>query len=253
MQRQRHAAHGGVVEGVQRDAVDAVQAQRPGGERDQRHRPPREPLARARARLPAVVEARRPSASHRRGGGLAGRLSLHPAPARPRLGGRSSLLERSRSGEIPRREASARSSSSSAQRSGSSRSLVLAAGALQRHAAGVLADLADRPQLVGGSCTPRSSAASSARLSSIGRARRAPLLDQRRRHAAHAGLREVPGASELQHRQAVALGVGAQQLELAPAVRDPAHGGGSGGGRTRRTRGRRARRRERARRSPPRA
>src|ERR1700719_1664678 len=80
------------------------------------------------------------------------------------------------------------------------RARVLEARALQRHAAGVLTDRADRPPLLGAQRGPHAPPIAGARRRELGallldRARaRYALLDQVRRHAAHGLVREVPGA-----------------------------------------------------------
>src|SRR5271157_5381210 len=102
-------------------------------------------------------------------------------------------------------------------------SLVFEARSLQRHAAGVLADRADRPHLLG----------AQARLTERGQlstlvldraGARAALLDEGRSDAAHRRVGQVPGAGELEQAQPVALGVGAHALKLLAPIADPAGG-----------------------------
>src|SRR5580704_4981595 len=101
---------------------------------------------------------------------------------------------------------------------------VVGAGALQRHAAAVLADRGDRLDLLGGERGGRRDGGELGALA-LDRLRvDAALLDQRRSHAPDTRVGEVPRARELQHGEAVAGRVGTHQLELVVALLDPSGG-----------------------------
>ena len=91
------------------------------------------------------------------------------AGSQPRLSERYALM-RSRAGSIRQRRATCSSWSFIAQPSGRSSPSNVGAGALQRHRAGVVADLADRLESSALRRCSAGSAASSARLCSTGRA-----------------------------------------------------------------------------------
>ena len=126
---------------------------------------------------------------------------------------------------MPHSLATAASSVLTGQRSGRSSPRVVGRRALERHAAGVVADRADLVRLCSGlSRCSAGRAASSARFSSIGRAPRAGLLDQGRDDALDRVVGEVPLAGELHRSEPGALGDRPQPIELRPALRDPALG-----------------------------
>ena len=102
--------------------------------------------------------------------------------------------------------------------------LVLGAGALQRHAAGVVADRADRGDvLVAEALLGRQRRQLGALV--LDRARLgAGLLDQGRGDALDRRVGEVPLAGELDRGQPGALGEGQQPLELLQPGLDPAVG-----------------------------
>jgi len=101
---------------------------------------------------------------------------------------------------------------------------VVGACALQRHAAAVVADRADRrhvivvEQRLAGECRELGALV----LDRAGVL--AALLDQRRGDAADGGMCEIPGAGELQRCQAVALGDRAHRLDPIESRLDPAGG-----------------------------
>ena len=143
------------------------------------------------------------------------RLSSPRAP-----GGRyEGSWTRSRSGSMPQRAADLGELAVERPAVGAGRPLVFEARALQRHAAGVVADRAHLGDLDSLSraavASELASAASSARLSSIGRASEPLSWISVGATQRTGGLREVPEAGELQRREAVALGVGAHPLEPA--------------------------------------
>ena len=94
---------------------------------------------------------------------------------------------------------------------------------LQRHAAGVVADRPDRRDVLVGEPRSAGSAASSARLSSIGRASGAGLLDQGRDDARHRRVGEVPLAGELHRGQPGRSAIGRTRSSFSsPASIQPA-------------------------------
>ena len=140
--------------------------------------------------------------------------------------GRSVAATRSRCGSIRQRAAAARCSSRSDQRSGRSSPSWSGDRALERHAAGVVADRADRARRRRRRATRARAAAPRARRACPRSAARVGPASWISVGATQAtGLvGEVPRAGQLQHREAVALRDRAHPLDARAGLLDPAGG-----------------------------
>ncbi len=149
-------------------------------------------------------------------------LALGPGPHRLGEATPAPLPRRSRSGSMPQRSPTPASCSVIAQRSGRSSPSWSGAAPLSVIEP-VLSPIA-RISATSSSLSTTSAgvAASSARLSSTGRAPGAGLLDERGRAAPHGGVGEVPLAGELHRREPVALRDRAHPLDALEPALDPA-------------------------------